>query len=365
MAPAAFGKTIAAIYDAVLDDERRPAALQAVAEYAEAAGASFILIDKRTGYPRTAEWWGVLGGTPQDYQEYYGKIDPYCAARQSAPIGSWVRIADLLPQTLLSHDEWYNDFILTGGVRDILGSKLHETASHIALIGLHLAIGDREPFPRNPAELTMMMDPLCKAARLKTGLIEMGYRSAIAHEALDRLSAGIIFADGGGQVLRANPSAERILTAGDGLSLTNGRLCARRNFETVKLAALIAAAASDAEPSAGCMLLGRTGGGASYVVRVAPVGVALAAFDRPVAMVSITAPAESRVSERELSELYGLSRAESRIAVALARGKRPADIADEFGVQITTVRTQLSAILQKLGMERQSDIVRLLSAIAI
>ena len=46
----------------------------------------------------------------------------------------------------------------------------------------------------------MMMDPLCKAARLKTGLIEMGYRSAIAHEALDRLSAGIIFADGGGQV---------------------------------------------------------------------------------------------------------------------------------------------------------------------
>jgi DNA-binding NarL/FixJ family response regulator len=81
------------------------------------------------------------------------------------------------------------------------------------------------------------------------------------------------------------------------------------------------------------------------------------------AMVLITGLDENSASEQDLIELYGLSPAESRLAVALARGKKLFNIAADIGVQITTLRTQLSAILRKFDVERQSDIVRVIANI--
>jgi DNA-binding CsgD family transcriptional regulator len=93
--------------------------------------------------------------------------------------------------------------------------------------------------------------------------------------------------------------------------------------------------------------------------------VGLGGYDLPMAMVLVSAPEEKRVSASELSELYGLSPAECRLAMAVAYGKRLNDLAGEFGVQITTLRTQLSSILKKWEVERQSDLVRLISNIPV
>jgi DNA-binding CsgD family transcriptional regulator len=66
-----------------------------------------------------------------------------------------------------------------------------------------------------------------------------------------------------------------------------------------------------------------------------------------------------------LAEFFGLSPAESRLAVALLAGKKLSEIAMEFGVQITTLRTQLSSILRKTGVTRQIDLIRLLSNVPV
>jgi DNA-binding CsgD family transcriptional regulator len=149
--------------------------------------------------------------------------------------------------------------------------------------------------------------------------------------------------------------------------MRNGQICARRHFETTKLAELIAHAtgAIGSHPSAGALLVGREGDHPAYIVRVAPVTAGLVGYDLPMAMVLVSAPDENRVSERELAELYGLSPAESRLAVAVAFGKRLSELSGEFGVQITTLRTQLSSVLKKCEVERQSDLVRLISNIPV
>jgi DNA-binding CsgD family transcriptional regulator len=82
-------------------------------------------------------------------------------------------------------------------------------------------------------------------------------------------------------------------------------------------------------------------------------------------MIVVSAANEERVSEYELSELYGLSRAESRVALALEHGKRLTELIADFGVQITTLRTQLSSILKKCEMKRQADLVRLIGSIPV
>ncbi|HWC64065.1 MAG TPA: helix-turn-helix transcriptional regulator [Rhizomicrobium sp.] len=54
---------------------------------------------------------------------------------------------------------------------------------------------------------------------------------------------------------------------------------------------------------------------------------------------------------------HALTPAESRVALALARGAKPADIAAAHGVTVSTVRSQLKAIFRKTGTCSQAQLV--------
>jgi PAS domain-containing protein/DNA-binding CsgD family transcriptional regulator len=367
MSLAEYSKTVSSIFSAVLDERLAPTALQSVAEYVGASGASYLLVNKLARRVSSVARWGSFTGSRSEYLAHFSKIDPFRAAQEEAECGRLLRLSDTLPDSVLRHDEWYNDYFRKGGCCDILGAKLYESTSHMVIVGVHRAVGDTLPFPRDAAALQQLMPALSSAARLHVGLIDIGYHSAVMRDRLDHLAAGVIFTDKDGRIVETNRAAERVLRLGDGLTIRDGKICARRNFETAKLTELIAngASASGGSPSAGCLLVGRDGGRPSYVVRVAPVIAGLAGYDLTMAMILVSTPDENRVSESELAELYGLSPAESRLAVAVAFGKRLNVLAGEFGLQITTLRTQLSSILKKCEVERQSDLVRLISNIPV
>ena len=362
---AAYSRAVTSIFDAVLDERRTPAALKVVAEYVGASGATFLLVNKLTRQVSTIAWWGSFTGSRADYLTHYANIDPFRVILENAPGESFARLSECLPQNVLRYDEWYNDFLLNGGICDIFGGKLHESRSHIAIGGLYRAISYAHPVPRDMEALQTLVGPMRNAARLHIRLIEIGYRSPITRGRLDHVATGIVFTYGDGRVVETNDAGERILRIGDGLTMRNGHIGARRGFETTKLTHLIAkaGASKEAGSSAGCLLITRGADHSPYVVRVAPVSAGLAGYDPPMAMLLVSAADQNRVSERELAELYGLSPAESRIAVALAHGKRMTDLTGELGVRITTLRTQLSSILKKCEVERQSDLVRLVLSI--
>ena len=362
-----FDKIVASVFDAVLDEQVAPSALQAVAGYVGAAGAAYLLVNKLPSQVSAVHRWGCATGGIPEYLTHYSKIDPFRPLQEKLASGSLGRLTERLPQSVLRRDEWYNDYLLKGGVCDILGTKLHESPSHMAIIGLYCAVGDVNPDPWDLGAVRALLPSLCNAASLHLGLIDMGYRSAIMRGRLDHDAAGVMFTDKDGRVIETNQAAERILRLADGLTIRNGLICARRSFETAKLTELIAhaTAATGSHPSAGCLLIGRDGGRPAYIVRIAPVTAGLGGYDLPMVMVLVSAPDDHRVSESELAELYGLSPAECRLAIAVAFGKRLTELAGEFGVQITTLRTQLSSILKKCEVERQSDLVRLISNIPV
>jgi DNA-binding CsgD family transcriptional regulator len=70
-------------------------------------------------------------------------------------------------------------------------------------------------------------------------------------------------------------------------------------------------------------------------------------------------------SERDLAEFFGLSRAESWLTAALLAGKTTREAATDLEVQITTLRTQLSSVLRKVGVSRQAELIRVLSNIPV
>ena len=65
-------------------------------------------------------------------------------------------------------------------------------------------------------------------------------------------------------------------------------------------------------------------------------------------------------SERILLEIYGLTRAEARVATLLAAGYRIEEITDKLQVSENTVKCHLKAIFAKTGTHRQSEVVSLL-----
>jgi len=60
-----------------------------------------------------------------------------------------------------------------------------------------------------------------------------------------------------------------------------------------------------------------------------------------------------------LCDLYELTRAEARLAAALANGQSLDDVAERFDVSLHTVRSQLKACFRKTGASRQAELVKL------
>jgi DNA-binding CsgD family transcriptional regulator/PAS domain-containing protein len=358
---------ISSIHDAALVPDLWPSALQSVMDDAGAVGARYSVFNKRT---KRVEWLsqsGTLVGREGDYFSYYQALDRYRPILETLPAARWLQISECLPETVLRRDEWYNDYLLKAGIDDALSARLFESPSHIVVFGVSHGI-DQAPFTRaGIAALQALLQPLANAARLQVELHSLRWKSSVALLALDQLGAAVIIADSHGRVIETNRAAERVLQRGDGLKIRNGKLGALDVSENAGLEAAIAAAAVEQKTPAaiGRMRVRRHDGRLPYVLTVAPLGADLTGFGRPLAMIVLTDPDECSPSEKDLAEFFGLSPAESRLAVALLAGKKLAEVAMEFGVRITTLRTQLSSILQKTGVTRQVDLIRLLSNVTV
>lgn len=62
------------------------------------------------------------------------------------------------------------------------------------------------------------------------------------------------------------------------------------------------------------------------------------------------------------AKLFGLTPAEQKVLSLLMQDQTPRQIAQTLGLQVSTVRTQLSALLQKTGARRQQELLRLIAA---
>ena len=66
-----------------------------------------------------------------------------------------------------------------------------------------------------------------------------------------------------------------------------------------------------------------------------------------------------------LRRLYGLTDAEIEVAIELASGRTPQEIALHRGSSLATVRVQIKRALTKTGTHRQGDIIGLVSRLRV
>jgi DNA-binding CsgD family transcriptional regulator len=100
---------------------------------------------------------------------------------------------------------------------------------------------------------------------------------------------------------------------------------------------------------------------APHLARAWRLGEAFRAPDAEAAGPMTAGPdAEDLADIDRLRIAFGLTRAEARLACAIAEGRSPAEAAALFGRKLTTVRSQLRQVFAKTGTSRQAELVALL-----
>ena len=186
---------------------------------------------------------------------------------------------------------------------------------------------------------------------------------------LDNDQLGVIQLDRGGRILEASGRALEILRQGDGLYDQNGTLRAWFPADNVKLQKVLADALPTlgSQAAADSMTIRRVGNARKLMLSINPVEASALDFGaRSVAaLVLLKEPAgRPRLDAALVSDVLGLTAAESQVAVLMCEGMATSDIATATGRQPSTVNTLIQRAYRKLGITRQTELMRLVLSLA-
>ncbi|MDF2094782.1 response regulator [Aquibaculum arenosum] len=185
--------------------------------------------------------------------------------------------------------------------------------------------------------------------------------SRIGQTLLERLNIGVLVFDRTGSLSYANPVAATLLEV-PGASGGAPRLPAPLPRSVKELCQ---AALAEQERSIS-VRLGCEDHDQELITVLYSRPLAGAAESEPAVIAFLTNPAQRQpLSPQCLAELFELTPSETQVAIKLAEGKRPDEIAETLAVSPTTVAFHLRNIFSKTDTNRQADLVALLLSLPL
>jgi DNA-binding CsgD family transcriptional regulator len=363
-------------YQAALEPQLWPRVIERMAELSGADGAALLSQDQLTGKGSAV----VARIDPAVLQLQFGRYatrNPIRPGRNrllglADPSGTWrkrvVTDEEALPKSELMRSDYYNDYLRPFGIHSglMIGLALEDT--RFATLNL-LRSRRRGQFEAGDIDLAQRMQPhLIRAFELDLKLSEARQLRDSFTQSLDHSPHGIFLVERDARVRHANRRGEELAGRGRGLATKDGILCAATPDSTRALHHLIeAAGARDVEQrSGGAISLARPGSRRPLSVIVTPLRSEHLSLHRPAPSVLVCATdpeGGAAVPEERLRALFGLTRAEAKIAIELLANCNPASIAERRSLSVHTVRVHIANIMDKTETNRQAELVRLLEQV--
>lgn len=356
------------LYDAAIDHTRWPSALDKLARATGSRSGQLISFGKDCAVPLNL----VTNIDPAAAEEFAarGGADPAINPRVRA--GEQARLLQSRVEAdFLTPEEWatnrhYREFARPWDIPFICLTPLERQRDCVVGLSVlrsaregHIGVDERAVFES--------LAPHARAAvRMQIAL--EGNGMALVKGALEGISLAAFVCAKNGRVEGLTSQAEALLRRDLGLTVRGQWLHAVRDEEDRSLSDAIARVAGrPSRPSAPLMqpviVHGISAASAPLVLDVMPFpSRSLDFFGRARVFVVVRGPrgVDTRKAAM-LRTLYGLSPAETEIALLLARGKTTEAIAHEREVGVSTVRTQIKSLLVKLRVARQAELVVKLS----
>ncbi len=346
--------------DAVLDPAVWPEIMEQISAAAGAKGAALLQSDVRTqDIPRTA-------GVGESFDAYFAQgwhLRDVRAERGAPLLLRGERV--VTDQDILSPDEmrrldFYADYLPSQGLRWFAAIGFW---SGSALWGLSLQRTGRDaPFgPYDKQALAVLSEALTETATLSKA-VGRAVLTGVTN-ALGLIGRSALAIDRHAFVLDQNAQADALFD--NEIFVSNRRLIIKEQKASSAYRRLInrLAVTPDAETlTTTPIVIGRTRK-RPCVIHVLPVPVAARSpFLGARALLTFT-DLELNCGPKPLvlSQAFGLTPADARLASLIGAGNSPEQAAQELGVSEATARNQLKAVFNKTNTHRQPELVALLS----
>jgi DNA-binding CsgD family transcriptional regulator len=178
------------------------------------------------------------------------------------------------------------------------------------------------------------------------------------------VNVGLLVTCATGRMLLANHTAEKILQAGDGLELTALGVVRTSLKSSPTLNALIEAVAKPGPVMRESVLPVRRPSGRRPLTAVVRSAEGCQGSEDPAGPATLLFLLDPEITaervEAELRQLYGLTVMEASLANLLMEGKGLDECCLTLNIRRSTARTHLQHLFEKVGVQRQGELVSLL-----
>lgn len=295
-------------------------------------------------------------------------------AQQAPSANPWLRQEDLfrsadrvvVGEEILSHDAlrdsaFYRDWLCPAGLHHSLWGVLARKGKRM----ICAAFGRPETSPAFSAHditlVTQVLPHFRRIMQLRDLVGTSNVSQQILMEMLGALSVGVALLDGDCRVVEANAMAAGWLEKEHDVTLQNKRPCATHNGLKSNLQSLLKSANASSEIRR--MSVMRSEGPEPVTLILVPLRNESDLFEpeRSGSILMISDPEyRCRIREDQLVRFYDFTPTEAKLARLLSNGYRLDQAADTMGIRYQTARTHLKRVFSKTGIDRQSELVRLI-----
>jgi len=364
-----FSATIEMIYAAAVDPTLWQAALRAIEDYTGSTGAVLNLVPKSAAALPVCLAGSFSDDDCAEYAANYMWRCPRIAFAQMHPDVPvhWDHL--ILTEYEMDRDatyEWYGSH----GLRYYVAGWIGGTETHHAYMSLQRSRRQGHVEPENVEQFKLVLKHMAQALALAVRLGTLDQQCRFDLALIDAMPQAVFALDRAGKVVMTNAKADRLLSEGDALVAFNGKLQCRIGSNHARFDSAVAAAldADTSESKGGWVRIERSSSRRALMALVAPLISSESPFGaiEPKALVIIGDAADAlAVDEQALHDLFSLTQAEARLACALSAGHSIESAAALFEVQSATMRSELKSVFRKTGVNRQQDLVRLITSLSL
>ena len=360
---AAFDRVQRALYGAVGTDDAWTEALRVLAAEFDASFAMLVAAGQGQRDQSFYAAWNHPEKAARAYSDHWWQHDPWLKVGLEKGLfvqGTIVRGSDLVPSAVFCRTSFFRNYLRRLPAEHLLVCAVSDGSVPGMAPASHLSLFRRPDQPdfslHELARLRLFYPHVLRAFDLHWSSRRLEDQVTLLHRFLDAFEFGVVMLDPAAAVLYASRGA-RALADDPALARWLGALPARVAANDA-LGRLVHGASRG---EGGGLMLGE---GPQPALMALALPVAAPASQPGACMLLLTRYAHLPSSVLDfVARTFALSAAEARLLPLLLRGSKPAEMAAELGLKLSTVRTQLSSTFTKTGAMRQQDLIRLLGSV--
>ena len=221
-------------------------------------------------------------------------------------------------------------------------------------------VGEKTFQPSDAVQIQALAFHISEAMKVASHVCRLQHNLSFHDMALNRVNVGLIIVSSDDQVVWLNQRARRMLAEDDGVRLINNQLRCCWQADTARLWAAVKSAREDPDTTYAASLSRPHGEHDMSVMIIAnprhdgrndgglpEVGI----FLRDTAQ-------RTTLDPKVLKKLFDFTQTEIRLAICLSEGSSLEDAAVDLGIKLATVRVHLRSMFGKVGVHRQSELIR-------